>query len=73
MPIVIGDVAYRGKGIGKKVIAALIGRAKSLGFSSLNIKEIYKYNIPSQRVFESLGFVKENETEHGFGYKLKLL
>ncbi len=72
MPIVIGDINYRGKGIGKQVITALIKHAKSLGFSSLRVKEIYKYNISSQKTFESVGFIKEKESDKGFSYKLNL-
>ena len=40
MPIVIGDPAYRGKGIGRKVISALIERGKFLGFDQLAVGEI---------------------------------
>lgn len=48
MPIVIGDKKYRGKGIGKKVIKALIKRAMNLGYHEIKVREIYKYNIASQ-------------------------
>ena len=41
MPIVIGDPAYRGKGIARKGISALIERGKSLGYDHLVVGEIY--------------------------------
>jgi len=73
MPIVIGVKSYRGKGIGKKVVMALIERGKQLGYTTLEVNEIYKFNIGSQRLFESLGFRKYEETENGYRYKLKLV
>ncbi len=72
MPIVIGDISYQRKGIGKKVILSLIDYGKSLGLSSLHIKEIYEHNIASQKMFESVGFIKQEKTKLGFSYKLYL-
>lgn len=72
MPIVIGDIRYRGMGIGKKVVAKLIERGKSLGYSTLYINEIYKHNIASQNLFKGLGFEEYEETPDGFRYKLVL-
>jgi len=72
MPIVIGDKSCRGKGIGKKVVTALVERGKQLGFTSLEVNEIYKYNITSQKLFESVGFRKYEETDKGYRYKLNL-
>lgn len=73
MPIVIGAKAYRGKGIGKKVVMALIERGKQLGYTSLEVKEIYQYNIGSQKLFEGVGFSKYEKTEKGYRYKLNLV
>lgn len=72
MPIVIGNKAYRGKGIGKKVIITLVKRARELGFSELKINEIYKFNIGSQQLFTSCGFEPYEETDTGFKYHLAL-
>lgn len=72
MPIVIGDKNYRRKGIGKKVVNALIERARQLGFPYLEVSEIYDYNIGSQKLFQSLGFQVSGETEEGHSYKLIL-
>lgn len=73
MPIVIGVKTYRGKEIGKKVVTALIERGKQLGYSSLEVKEIYEYNIVSQKLFEGVGFKKYEKTEKGYRYKLNLI
>lgn len=72
MPIVIGNTNYRGQGIGKKVISALIQRGKALGYSNLLIGEIYDWNVPSRRCFESLGFQAYEKTEKGARYRLDL-
>ena len=70
LPIVIGDRDYRGKGIGKKVIAALIQRGRELGYDTLGVGEIYEYNIGSRKCFESLGFRACEKTEKGSRYQL---
>ena len=72
MPIVIGEKALRGKGIGRKVVAALCRRARELGYERIYVDEIYDFNIGSRRCFESVGFVPYEETEKGARYMLKL-
>ena len=72
LPIVIGEPAYRGKGIGKKVISALIQRGRDLGFENLFVGEIYDFNEASRKCFESLGFRAYQKTEKGSSYKLSL-
>lgn len=72
MPIVIGDHAYRGRGIGRKVISALIRRGRELDYPYLQIGEIYDWNEPSRRCFESLGFQAYEITEKGARYRLEL-
>ena len=72
MPIVIGDPAYRGKGIGRKVIFALVERGKALGYDSLEVGEIYDWNEGSSRCFESVGFRAYEKTDKGAKYKLTL-
>lgn len=68
MPIVIGDCKYRGKGIGEKVIKSLIKRGIQLGYTSFGVKEIYSYNLASQKCFEKVGFKKDKATEKGYSY-----
>lgn len=72
MPIVIGEAAYRGKGIGQKVIAALVRRGRELGYAWLRVEDIYTWNEASRRCFESLGFCADKPTEKGSSYVLRL-
>lgn len=72
MPIVIADSRYRGKKIGRQVISALIQRGKALGFPYVSVGEIYRWNEPSRRCFESLGFRAYEKTEKGAKYRLTL-
>lgn len=72
MPIVIGNKNYRGKGIGKKVIKVLLERARELGYKEIKVREIYVYNIASQKLFESMGFKKTGCTKDGFSYALSI-
>ena len=72
MPIVIGDPSYRGNGIGRNVISALIERGKDLGYDHLEVGEIYDWNEGSRRCFESMGFHTYEKTEKGSKYRLPL-
>ena len=72
MPIVIGERAYRGKGIGKKVVSALVERGRTMGYDKLYVGEIYDFNVGSQRCFESVGFRSYEKTERGSRYVLEL-
>lgn len=73
MPIAIGDEAYWGKGIGKRVIGELVERAKAIGLRKLCIRAIYLYNNRSQNLFTSMGFVEvgENDTEKSYEFRLQ--
>lgn len=72
MPILIGDRSYRGKGIGEKVIRALIERGRQLGYRELFIGDIYYFNIGSQRAFTKCGFEAYERTDKGQKYRLEL-
>ena len=72
MPIVIGEPTFRGKGIGRKVIAALIQRGRTLGYDHLEVGEIYDWNEGSRRCFESVGFTLYEKTEKGHSYRMSL-
>lgn len=72
MPIVIGEQFYRGKGIGRKVITALVERGRKLGYEKLYVDEIYSYNDGSKRCFESVGFKEYEKTEKGARYVIDL-
>lgn len=71
IPIVISK-EYRNQGIGKKVIQCLIKRAKKLGYKQIHVREIYNYNIGSQKLFQGCGFKKEFLTENGASYILDI-
>lgn len=71
MPIIIGNKKYWGKGIAKKVLKKLIERAKNIGFSSIKLKGIYKYNERLNKLFTSVGFYKVSEDEKEEYYELK--
>ena len=73
MPIVIGDPSCRGRGIGRRVIGTLVNRARSLGFASLGVDEIYHFNAASRRMFEACGFQKSTESDKGISLRLDLL
>ena len=72
MPIVIGDRRFRGKGIGGKVVAALVARGRALGYDRLGVAEIYDGNAPSRRCFEKAGFRSCEKTARGSRYELIL-
>jgi RimJ/RimL family protein N-acetyltransferase len=55
-PIVIGVDEYRGRGIGKKALTAIINRAREIGIKRFYNTVIYDYNTASQRLYESVGF-----------------
>lgn len=56
LPIVIGEKAYRQRGIGSKVMDLMVGRARELGLPYLEAKHIWASNEPSRRLFERAGF-----------------
>ncbi len=72
LPIVIGVKEYRNRGIAKLVIKCLIERAKSLGYKTLGVSDIYNYNEGSKHLFTSLGFKKVEVTKLGYSYKLEI-
>ncbi len=72
MPIVIGDSRFRGHGIGRRVVAALVERGRSLGYTELKVGEIYDFNEPSRKCFESVGFQSYQKTEKGHSYIMYL-
>lgn len=56
LPVVIGEAAFRGRGVGGRVLDLLIARARALGWSRLEVKGIHTYNRASQALCESRGF-----------------
>lgn len=70
--IVIGEKAYRARGVGRAVVSALIERARALGWKRVRVGDIYAFNAGSRRLFASLGFREEAKTEKGHSYILPL-
>lgn len=70
--IVIGEKSLRGRGVGRAVVSALIERARTLGWKQVRVGDIYDFNAGSRRMFTSLGFRQEAETEKGHSYTLSL-
>ncbi|MGN1398587.1 MAG: GNAT family N-acetyltransferase [Erysipelotrichaceae bacterium] len=70
--IVIGDKEYRHKSIGKKVIGALIDRARQLQLKKVYVSDIYDFNLASRKLFTSLGFKVDQKTKLGHSYKLDI-
>ena len=72
LPIVIGVPEYRGRGLGRQVILALMERGRQLGYETLGVREIYDFNAPSIRCFTACGFRPVERTERGWRYEAKL-
>ena len=56
-PIEIGVPEYRDKGIGKKVMLALVNRAREIGIKKIFNTGCYEDNFASQKMLEAAGFV----------------
>ena len=56
LPLVIGDPAWRGRGLGKRVLQLLIKRARALSWDRVRVKEVYAHNHRAQKLFQGLGF-----------------
>ena len=66
VPIVIGESAWRGRGIGRRVLALLIRRARALGYPELMAHQSYADNQASLRLYERAGFkIIGGGEEHG--------
>ena len=70
--VTFGDRRFRGKGIGGKVVAALIARGRALGWDRLGVAEIYDHNAASRRCFEKAGFRACEKTDRGSRFELIL-
>ena len=68
MPIVIGNPAYRKRGLGYLVVKKLTERARELGYDKIFVGEIYDYNVGSIKCFEKAGFLPYEKTEKGHRY-----
>ena len=71
-PIAIWTDDYRGKGIGKLVMQAVIDRLKELGFAKVTGSTVYQWNTASQKLHERLGFCRVSEDEKEITYEREL-
>ena len=71
-PIAIWREAYRGKGIGRLVMEAVIGRLKELGSAKITGSTVYQWNTASQKLHERLGFRIVSEDEKEIVYEREL-
>lgn len=72
LPMVLGPANLRGKHIGRRVLTALIGRARALGFDSLSVRDIFDFNTASRACYQSVGFRPVEKTRLGHRYRLEL-
>ena len=71
-PIAIWKETWRGRGVGKLVLQAVIDRLCSLGYERIVDSTVYRWNTASQHLHESLGFVRSREGEKEIKYTLEL-
>lgn len=71
-PIAIWQGQYRGKGIGKLVMQAVIDRLRSLGYTKITGSTVYQWNTASRHLHESLGFRRTAEDEKEITYERDL-
>lgn len=71
-PIAIWREAYRGKGVGRLVMEAVIGRLKELGSAKITGSTVYQWNSASQKLHERLGFRRVSEDEKEIVYEREL-
>ena len=72
LPIVIGVPEYRGRGVGRQVIRALMDRGRQLGCRTLGVREIYDFHDASIRCFTACGFKPVERTDKGWRYEATL-
>ena len=63
---------FRGKGIGKKVMQAVLARLAELGYDKVTGTQVYKWNPHSLKMHQKLGYVIVGETEREYILERKL-
>ncbi len=71
-PIAIWEDRFRGQGIGKAVMQAVIRRLRTLGYDKITGSGVFKWNTVSQKLHEGLGFIRTTEDEDSYYYELSL-
>ncbi len=67
VPIVIGEAAYRSRGLGRRVLRLLVERAWALGWSRLVVQGVFTDNDRARRLYERAGFRVVDEIHDGEG------
>lgn len=71
-PVAIWFAEYRGKGVGTLAMRAVIDRLRELGYTKITGSTVYKWNEPSLRMHQKLGFAIVRETEEDYYLDLDL-
>ena len=71
-PITIWKEEYRNKGIGKAVMRRVIQILKERGAEKITGSTVYKWNLPSRRMHEAIGFHVVRETDKEWVMELDL-
>lgn len=71
-PIAIWYAAYRGRGIGRLAMQAVIARLRQLGCKRITGSTVYKWNQVSLKMHQKLGFQIVQETEQEYYLELDL-
>ena len=71
-PIALWREEYRGRGIGRQVMQAVIARLRALGYEKISGSSVFRWNTASQRLHESRGVYRVGENEREFFYDLTL-
>lgn len=72
LPIVIGVDKYRGKGISTIVMSYAFKRLKELGYKTISDSVVYKHNVNSKKMHESLGYALTREDETSYYFEKRL-
>ena len=60
--------AFRGQGLGRRLMEAAIAQAKEHGYLQVEL-EVVSGNLPARKLYESMGFRKQGVHERGFCLK----
>jgi RimJ/RimL family protein N-acetyltransferase len=61
IPIVIGDPAYRSRGLGRIELGLLVERGRELEWAQLRVGKVFAHNERSLRLYGGAGFVPVSE------------
>jgi GNAT superfamily N-acetyltransferase len=69
LPIVLAP-AWRGQGIGRRVLLRLVDRTRVLGWGELRVREVCPGNQAAHRLFSGLGFVPRDAAPPAYVLRL---